>query len=881
LPISSPLLSFTPVILTQTGDVANNNVQYGNAAAVIAALPGTIAVTLVNGSVVNVPITWKDTDTYNAGTAAAYTFTATWGEMPAGANNSNSLAAPTVEVTVAQGTVASGTSPLLSFIPVTLTQTGDVVNNNVQYGNAAAVIAALPGTIAVTLANGSVVNVPITWTDTDTYNAGTAAAYTFTATWGEMPAGANNSNSLAVPTVEVTVAQGIPNSTYTIMYDGNGNDGGSVPTDSKTYASGANAYVLSNSDLTKTGYTFNGWNTAANGSGTSYAENDTIVITANVTLYAQWKQKSTYNITGIVTEELSSDSVGVAGATITLKSGARTVVTGIETDEEGKFTINDVSNGTYNLLVSKNDRIITLVVTVLDQDTDTLVILPTGRNNSVLEIEDDTPEIVVDKLNDFFISDHQYTDEDKEIVNNGGKVEIKLTVKEKDESGDNAATNAAAIKIAVGNEKTIGMFLDLNLSKTVTSLDSVAVTSSAITVLDNVLTLDIPLPTNLQGKSGYVIYRYHDGTVNTITETANAVGEYFELSSDGTLLKLYTKKFSTYAIGYTNPASEGDSGNNGNNGNSGSSSGSSGGNVSTSYTITVSAGEGGSISPASVSVVKGGSKTFAITANEGYYISDVLVDGVSVGAVNSYTLSDISTGHTISAVFTKVTGLPYYIDANGKESFIGFASNAGGTMKYIAPKGVTVLFKENPKSFIDIADHWAKENIDFVTEREIFAGSENSKFGPNTGMTRGMFVTVIGKLYEKSYGSIKGNNTFSDVDTNAYYAKYVAWANENGIIKGIGDNKFVPNGEVTREQMATIMFNYATFLGKAPQGDWMINITYPDKAKISNWAISSAAYCQLKNIITGRENGEFAPKATATRAETAVVVEKFVNEILK
>ena len=96
-------------------------------------------------------------------------------------------------------------SPLASFDPVTLTQTGDVAHSNVQYADAAAVIEALPAEIAVKLENSSVVNVPVTWADTDTYNAGTAADYTFTATWGTMPAGANNNNSLAVPTVEVTV----------------------------------------------------------------------------------------------------------------------------------------------------------------------------------------------------------------------------------------------------------------------------------------------------------------------------------------------------------------------------------------------------------------------------------------------------------------------------------------------------------------------------------------------------------------------------------------------------------------------------------------------------------------------------------------------------
>lgn len=100
---TSPLASYTAVTLTQTGNVADHDVQYQDAEAVIAALPASIAVTLENGSIVNVPVTWADTDTYSATTAGDYTFTAAWGTMPSSVNNNNNLAAPMVEVTVDAG----------------------------------------------------------------------------------------------------------------------------------------------------------------------------------------------------------------------------------------------------------------------------------------------------------------------------------------------------------------------------------------------------------------------------------------------------------------------------------------------------------------------------------------------------------------------------------------------------------------------------------------------------------------------------------------------------------------------------------------------------------------------------------------------------------
>lgn len=225
---------------------------------------------------------------------------------------------------------------------------------------------------------------------------------------------------------------------------------------------------------------------------------------------------------------------------------------------------------------------------------------------------------------------------------------------------------------------------------------------------------------------------------------------------------------------------------------------------------------------------------------------------------------------------TESPGLPYYIK-DGKKVFIGFSA----TGEYIVPEGVTVLFDENPKSFADVNGHWAKSSIDFVTEREIFQGIDEHNFGPEISMTRAMFVTAIGRLYESSYGSITGYTTFSDVDESAYYTGYVAWAHENGIIGGIGGNMFAPDAEVTHEQMAEIIFRFAAFLGKAPEGAWMTEVTYPDKADISGWAMDSAAYCQLTGIITGGDGGKFAPKSIATRAEAAEVIERFVKEMLK
>ncbi|MCL2152040.1 MAG: S8 family serine peptidase [Oscillospiraceae bacterium] len=116
-----------------------------------------------------------------------------------------------IEVPVTVVKTVSVTYPLKAYEPVTLTQTGDVVHNNVQYQTAAAVIAALPSQIDVTVDDGydTVVSVPVTWADTDGYNASTAGDYIFTAAWGVLPVGVNNDDNLPAPICTVNVAMGL------------------------------------------------------------------------------------------------------------------------------------------------------------------------------------------------------------------------------------------------------------------------------------------------------------------------------------------------------------------------------------------------------------------------------------------------------------------------------------------------------------------------------------------------------------------------------------------------------------------------------------------------------------------------------------------------
>lgn len=725
--------------------------------------------------------------------------------------------------------------------------------------------------------------------------------------------------------------------TYTVTYEAGGATSGSVPTDTTAYETGAQVTVKNNlGSLAKTENTFAGWSDGE----TVYAPGAPFVIEGNVTLTALWTPVvRTYSVTysnhyeeggtyatqsGIVygarltapaapTREgcsfigwykdptcgtawnftadtvtrdamlyakwaQNTHSVGgkveddntpaqpVSGAAVSVVQGnvlfAETV-----TDDGGSFTLTGIPDGIYNLVVTKGSQTVTVCVEISGEDKPVgTVTLPAGNKNSVLEVGGSgTPDVVVDNLQDVFEDEDVFTPEDEEnVADEGATVEIRLTVQKNDASQDKTVVLASM----TSGGYTTGMILDVDMTKTVTSSSGAIVGASQVKAVEGLIKLIIPLPLELQGKTNYVVTRAHDYedgrgvVVDRITETPDPDdNERIVVSEDKTQLTLYVKYFSTYAIGFTAPSS-------------GSSD-----STSSGYIITASAGAGGSIAPiGKTSVARGSSKTYAVTPDEGYCVSDVLVDGVSVGALISYTFTDVRKAHTIEATFVKNEGLPYYVGEDGSAAFIGFAAKKDGVMKYIAPAGVTVLFKENPKRFEDTAAHWAKSYIDFVTEREIFMGASDNIFAPNEGMTRAMFAAVIGRLCERSYGEIEtsGARTFKDCNYSAFYAKYVEWAAKEGIIEGYGDGRFGPNDAVTREQMAAILYRFADYLGMLPE-EIDTALGYTDAEAISSWASSAALYCQGAKIITGRDGGAFVPQGLATRAEVAIILERFIE----
>lgn len=115
------------------------------------------------------------------------------------------------------------------------------------------------------------------------------------------------------------------------------------------------------------------------------------------------------------------------------------------------------------------------------------------------------------------------------------------------------------------------------------------------------------------------------------------------------------------------------------------------------------------------------------------------------------------------------------------------------------------------------------------------------------------------------------------MDSESWYTDAVYWARKNGIVNGVTDNEFAPNDNITREQMAAIMFRYAKYKNIAPTDNWAIKLDYADLEEISDWAAEAVMYCKLKGLIQGKDNNMFDPKHSATRAETAAILQRLTE----
>ena len=262
---------------------------------------------------------------------------------------------------------------------------------------------------------------------------------------------------------------------------------------------------------------------------------------------------------------------------------------------------------------------------------------------------------------------------------------------------------------------------------------------------------------------------------------------------------------------------------------------SSGGSSSsvTRYTITVEQNRGGEITPDTVRVRRGEDQTFRIRADEGYEIEDVLVDGESVGDVSRYTFENVRKAHTIEAIFRAVDEEP----------------------------------EEPLRPFTDVdPDGWAAEYIYYLYDQGVVNGISDTLFAPTRTITRAEFVRMLAGVAGVTEDDLDyGSSGFADVEPESWYEAYVNWAVESGVTTGTSDTTFSPTANITREQMAVMIYRFAQNYGvELPSGT---SATFSDAASFSSWASEAIYAMQRAGIIDGVGGGRFAPADNATREQ--------------
>ena len=325
----------------------------------------------------------------------------------------------------------------------------------------------------------------------------------------------------------------------------------------------------------------------------------------------------------------------------------------------------------------------------------------------------------------------------------------------------------------------------------------------------------------LPGNKTGVAFYFKDKTAKTVTVQWVAEGE----GDDATTYKPMTFSVDLSGVAYYQAPSHGGSG-------------SSGGSASTTYTLTFE--------------TNGGSAISKVTKNKGTTID-----------------------------------LAQYAPTKSGATFEGWYADKGLTKKITSVKldaNTTVYAKwtEAPVSGLPFGDvksaDWFYNDVKYVYEKGMMAGTAADVFAPNTTTTRAMIVTILYRL--EGSPAVTGTSAFVDVPAGQWYTDAVNWAAANQIVKGTSATTFAPNDSITREQMAAILYRYAQYKGYDVTKKADLS-GYSDNGQVSAYAKDALAWANAAKLINGVTNTTLAPQGNATRAQVSAILHRFCDGVVK
>lgn len=244
-----------------------------------------------------------------------------------------------------------------------------------------------------------------------------------------------------------------------------------------------------------------------------------------------------------------------------------------------------------------------------------------------------------------------------------------------------------------------------------------------------------------------------------------------------------------------------------------------------------------------------------------------------VSRLTEGTLADVTTGESV-APGGLLEAAHRYVVTSPEDALV--TQEETGAVGYQGKASAELPAIELP--FTDVKEgDWFYSAVQFVYRRGYFAGTSGDTFSPKMSMTRGMLATVLHRF--SGDGAVELSQDFADVPSKAWYAQGIAWASQTGVMNGVGGGMYQPLGEVTREQMVTMLYRYQKDYRKGALGEPGDVTAFPDGDQVSSWALEPMAWAVGEGLITGRNTGELDPTGTATRAEVATLMERFAKLI--
>lgn len=260
-------------------------------------------------------------------------------------------------------------------------------------------------------------------------------------------------------------------------------------------------------------------------------------------------------------------------------------------------------------------------------------------------------------------------------------------------------------------------------------------------------------------------------------------------------------------------------------------------------------------------------------------------------ASTTYTLTFETNGGSAISKVTKNKGttidLAQYAPTKSGATFEGWYADKGLTKKITSVKldaNTTVYAKwtEAPVSGLPFGDvksaDWFYNDVKYVYEKGMMAGTAADVFAPNATTTRAMIVTILYRL--EGSPAVTGTSAFVDVPAGQWYTDAVNWAAANQIVKGTSATTFAPNDSITREQMAAILYRYAQYKGYDVTKKADLS-GYSDNSQVSAYAKDALAWANAAKLINGVTNTTLAPQGNATRAQVSAILHRFCDGVVK